>query len=1007
MTSPAFLKMKMPADMLAVNFFASTGQLKGRFVQEIDPPWTIWWQPVEDQSLMGRIGNMIKGELPQPETVWESGTPNGECREITWLDLFRKAVIKPRESRQVASEVILITPDKEIFYSTVKKHFMLQQGEIEFAIFDSGKEYYLLKIVNPSLWVLNTFSNPNWTWYNLVSGQSGIYVESGWYIHDISGDSCFNRFQITEHGILLVQKDGKLLTLKPKWRKGDSIIRVKFAEASIKQKEEVEILSVKPILRETDRKILPTIWKIEDMERFKAILINESLSRFRNYQAWFCKNGLLYVFARGKQADRGLASVLSDAFQPFSEICSKVYVPTGTILAPKLSSERLHELFSAQKNDVVLIEEIDDDLVPSLLAGEDMSPIEDFITLQVEVAAEKAEALKSSWKFEFRDLKKKKQVVEVEIKTSTFEKLQAATEEGQVGDVAASFVKRREKRTKINLADVPEPATSEISSLKLELELVDRQLLPNVVQPVLWQKRGEICRRMRLRVSAMASIMNAAVLKKDNELLAECLFEYCNLRPEFKLLMVDSVSEIEKGRLLSDIRKEAVNSEFYYGLMLVYAAKFDDSDIFHQAVTSMKTSFPGEKRQFYGFNEIRVASGGGMNVESRVELLSENELPRISTNVKKFLLQVGCCGSLNCIAITRKQLHKILSFHLSEISANKLVSVMDYRDGFYRNRYSPEEQREHAGVVGYFWQNIEKWPDIKIEGATDAPINRWAKLLVMDKIKETPLKDFFTGDLYKPPYNFYRAEESGKTGLLEVDWIEELPLEQFPEVCDGRPIARAIYYRFADNNSDWDSYFKKALSSGEPTTLSKSQRLLLLMVSEFGPHPAFQKYIMPAIINRDPKEKWDLYDLTMYCDMYRLSLAYRVPVDEQRLFNLLINRIPQPPYGWEDFKNSAEWIILCLLLSSSPVRRFQLDNLIVRAMKWLQNAEYANDYAVFAEALTILSFLSIGILADLVPEKLELHQLIEKRKVIWMEHAFATSARGDAAFREWQQACGY
>jgi hypothetical protein len=998
--------MKTPADMLAVNFFASTGQLKGSFVQEIDPPWTIWWRPIEDQSLIGRLGTMIKGELPQPESVWESGTPNGECKEISWLDLFRKAVIKKMESRQVASEVILLTPDKEIFYAAVKKHFMLQQGQIEFAVFDSGKEYFLLKIQNPSLWVFNTLTSPDWVWYNLVPGQSGIYVETGWFIHDISGDSCFNQFQITENGILLIQKDGRLLTLKPKWKRGESLIRVNFAGPEIQQKEELEILSVNPVLRETEKRILPTLWKIEDQSRFKAILINESLSRFRNYQAVICKNGAVWVHARGKQADRGLASVLTDAFKAFTEIDTKVFVPVGKVLAPRLSSERLHGIMTDQQNDLIVIDEDVGGLVPTLINGSDMAPVEEFITLKIEEAVSRAEAIKSNWKFEFRDLKKKKQVVEVEIKTSAFEKLQATSDEGQVG-TGASSTKKREKKTSINLADVPEPGTSELSSLRLDLEQIDRQLLQNVADSKLWQQRGELCRRMRLRISAIASMMNSALIAANNEELAECVFEYCNTRPEFKIMTAESVSEIDKGRLLAAIRKPEVNCEFHYLLMLAYAAKFDDPDIFYQAVKGMKTAFPGESRQFYGFNEIRVASGGGMNVENRVELLTKNDFSRISTNVRKFLLQLGCGRSISIISIARNQLHKLLSFHLSKNMADSLVSMFAGWNADYSKVELKSINRKNYDFISYFWALTDKWPESLEKDDLSPSLARWQKLLVMDKIRETPLKDFFTGDLYKPPYLFVKAEEGGKDGLLSVSWIDDLPSEQFPEVCDGRPIARAIYYRFADNNADWDDYFKKAFKSKNVSSISKTQRLLLLMVSEFGPHPAFQKYILPAIINADPKAEWDIYDLTMYCDMYRLSLAYKRPIDEQRLFNLLINRIPQPPNGWEDFKNSAEWIILCLLLSSSPVRRFQLDNLIVRVMSWLYNAERQGNYDMFAEALTVYSFLCIGVLADLVPEKLELHQLLEKRKVIWMEHAFATSAQGEAAFRDWQEACGY
>ncbi|GAB4271577.1 MAG: hypothetical protein Kow0029_09420 [Candidatus Rifleibacteriota bacterium] len=1002
----AYLKMKTPADMLAVNFFSSAGQLKGRFMQEVDPPWTIWWQTFEEKSIMERIGTMLKGGLPQPESVWEKGVPNGKLKEISWLDLFRKAVIKKQESRKVSEEVVLITPDKEIFYNTVKQHFALQQGQIEFAVFSSGKEYYMLRIQKPSLWVLNTISSANWTWFNLVPGQSGIYVEAGYYIHDISGESCFNRFQITESGILLIQKDGRLLTLKPKWKKGESIIRVQFSGPQIQQKEEIEILEITPVLRESERKDLPTLWKIEEIDRFKAILVNESLDKFRSYRAWFCKGGFIYIFAKGKQADRGLASVLSDAFKAFCQIGERVFVPQGRMLFPRLSSERLHEIIGAKRLDYIIIEQHSNGLLPIILADEEMSPIEDFITLQAQKAVETAETLKPGWKFEFKNLKKKKQVVEIEVKSSVFEKLEAVSEDGQVG--AGGFItgKKREKRRTINLADVPQPTESESSSLRLQLEQIDSQLLQNVAIAQLWEQRAEICRRMRLRVSAVASLMNAAIIKKDNEALAECIFEYCEIRPEFKAMSLETISEIEKGKLLAEIRKETINSEFAYVLLLAYAAKFDDFDIYQQAVSLMKTSFPGEKREFYGFNEIRGAAGGGMNVENRVELLTEDDFPRIKANVRKFLLQVGCGRSISCIDTAKLQLHRILAFHLSQDAADRLVSGVGVRYDSVKGA-SVDQSNLIGNSISSFRYMIKMWPaGLEVEGLSPA-VARWQKLLVMDKIKETPLRDFFTGDLYKPPYLFYRTEEQNQNGLLSVKWIRELSEEHFPAVSDGKPIARAIYYRFADQNDDWDDYFKMAMKSKDVMSVSKTQRLILLMVSEFGPHQAFARYIMPAVMINEHQSTWDIYSLTMYCDMYRLCLAYKKPIDEQRLFMKLVSCLPQPPHGWNAFSSSAEWVILCLLLSSSPARRFQLDNLIVRVMSWLYHAENTHNMQMYAESLTVFSFLCIGVLADLVPQKLELHQLLEKRKVLWFEHAFGLSARGEAAFREWQRACGF
>lgn len=283
----------------------------------------------------------------------------------------------------------------------------------------------------------------------------------------------------------------------------------------------------------------------------------------------------------------------------------------------------------------------------------------------------------------------------------------------------------------------------------------------------------------------------------------------------------------------------------------------------------------------------------------------------------------------------------------------------------------------------------------------------------MEKIRETPLRDFFTGDLYRAPFNFMRIEEeTHNNGILKdsgwlkgSNWLKSLGSQDFPEICDGKPIARAIYNRYSDGNPDWCGFFRQSLKTDDFAMKAKAQRLLLLMVSEFGPQEAFADFIEPLQIAARNDEAWDIYRLTMYCDMYRLCLAYRRPIDEQRLFNMLINRIPQPPQGWKDFTGSVEWIIMCLLLTSSPVRRFQLDNLTGRALKWLNEGVEKKNAEVFAETLMILSFLSIGVLADLVPEKLEMHQLLEKRRVFWIQHAFGMASQGEKAFSAWQKVC--
>ncbi|HNX74157.1 MAG TPA: hypothetical protein PLM07_02605 [Candidatus Rifleibacterium sp.] len=1011
--SDRYLKMRTPADLLTVRFFSTSGQLKGQFLQEQDPPWTIWWQVPGEQGLIGRLGSMLQGSIEAPEKVWEEGVPGSALRPISWLDLFRKSVIRAEPTRPVAEEVILMTADREVFFTTVRKHFMLQQGQCEFAVFDSGREYFLLKINNPSLWVFNTLDPETFTWFNLLPGHSGIYMEAGWRIHDISEPGCFNQFKIVD-GIVLIQKDGRLLSLKPSWKKGESIVKIETGRVDIPQKSSEAGFVIKPGLRKTDRHQLPVFWKIEDHTRFRAIIANESLENFRNYRSWCCADGRLFLMARDQKADRAVASILSDAFPAFAEVEDRVMVPLGHLLTPRLSSERLHNVFGVPANDYLCFEKGVTGIESTILSEKDMMQIEDFVALEVEQAAAKAETIKPGWKFEFKELKKKKQLIEIEVKSGAFGQLKAVKEGGEVVEGLTASTGKTRKPATLDLDNVPMPGETEISSLQEQLLEIDRQLNSNATRADLWQQRSEISRRMRLKISALAAMMNAAVLQGNVELLVDCILQFCRDDAGSKALLQPSITEIEKGRLLSAIRGEKILTEFHYGLLLVFGARFNDMDIFQQAIAGMKTAFAGEKRDFCSFNESRVASGGGMNVENRVELLADKDYSRIEMNLRAFLRQVGCCTSLGGANAVRLQLMRMLLVHLKEPTVRNLFGrLTSTQESPYSYQRFHESRTTGLYLSDTFMNLINRWPDSAADSGLSQGVSRWLKLFSMEKIRETPLRDFFTGELYRPPFMFNRQEEEtlpqgllkGSGWLSGRSWTQDLSLDDFPALCDGKPIARAIYRRFSEGQKDWSLFFSQALKTDDFAMKAKAQRLLLLMVSEFGPHPAFAAFVEPLKVSLKIEGSWDIYRLTMYCDLFRLCLAFRRPIDEQRLFDMLLGRLPRPPRGWEDFVGSAEWIIMCLLMTSSPKRRFQLDDLTNRALLWLSEADRNKNEEMFAGAMTVLSFLSIGILADLVPEKLEMHQLLEKRRVFWIQHAFALASQAEKGFAAWQQAC--
>lgn len=600
------------------------------------------------------------------------------------------------------------------------------------------------------------------------------------------------------------------------------------------------------------------------------------------------------------------------------------------------------------------------------------------------------------------------------------------------------------------MGKIPEYRVARNENTATGLVEIDKLLINNIFQPKLWQKRGQISKNLNMKASWLISLMTSATLSKDTSLFSRLCIEYVQNAPTISQIFEENVNETEKGKILSKIRKSHLEAEFQYATLLVFAARFNDFDIFEQAIDSMKTGFTNENRSFFNFSETRLVSADKLNVANKVELLKERDLPRIKVNVRNFLQKLGSCGSLDAIALVRKQFNKLLSFHLSDSTASRICPVREIgRNASNANRVSM--------AIELFAKMIESWEPNRTYANKVESIRRWGTLLVMDKIKETSLKDFFTGDLYKPPFMFLRQTDNGQpTDFSAIHWMDELDRYTFPLESDGKPLARAVFARFSDNYNDWDEYFKLALESGlkgflksrlknhaslsQYETMAKAQRLLLLMVSEYGPLPEFEKYILPPVIEKENVyETWDIYRLVMYCDMYRLHLAYKKPIDEQALFNLLIKSTPSPTgieasqvrkqrnqgyspdmtksemekirnttdTGYDSFARSAEWIIMSLLLTSSPVRRFQLDNILRIASQWLKVVVRKGDKKRIAEVLNIITFLEIGTLADLVPEKLEFHQLNEHRKAIWLKHAFNLSSNKQKAWNEWQKACNF
>lgn len=1092
--------MTCPSDLLAAKVLADAGQLAGEFVQEVQPPWGLWWRGKRTPEpsaatgggfagFLGKIGGMLRGSAVVPEDVWKPGEPRGPIRKAGWVDVFRNSVLTQDTMRRTGDVLIIRTLDRRLFFEIIRRHYLLQQGSIDFAILDGGTvgalaglatggtptdPVRLVRIRKPSRWALEQLSLPHGTildWYNQVPGQEGLFIETGYTLFDPANGLRLSTFRFLENSVLLVNRDGAITSLAPAWRHAASLIEVRCAPPDRPQPEETEKIVIEPALRETGEKGLAILWKVGQPARLQAIIAAESMKRLSGYSAWFGKDGTLWVLATSEHADRGFASILSDVFPSFVRFEEHMFVPAGKTLTPRLSADALRRIFQCSGQDWLCFEagkiankesvsysgherekisarvstpdsvqESENDsphdskrdspddsahgtdkdplteMKVTLLPNQQLRPMDFFLTFRAEQAVETLEGYESRWTFDFSDVKKKRLILELEIpdKQAVALGLLELSGDGQVGENTGPAAPRRaQPRYKgASLTELQAYTDSGKGEMRARIREIDAALFGKIEQPVLWLERAELSLRLNARLSATVGRMTAAILADDQAAFLAAIHAWAALFPEFAALNRDEVSARVRGELLAAIRRKEVEAETQYGLLLAFAEQFTDSDMFRQAVDSMRTGYSAERRNFHEFSEHEGITAAETGSGGKLSLMGENNLPRIRINVNRFLQLISCGPGSSLSPVVQRQFHLLLRTHLPEEIARKLVSYPEQLSKPASTPYPYQKKATattHASVYDTKVADLDAWPELPEKEKRDESTLRWYNLLTMDRLKEASLQDFFTGSLYRPAI-FFQRETPTRDGEIEcIPWMANLPLSELPGISDGKPIARAIFNRFSEGYADWGEYFSLASRAREGVAevagLARSQRILLLLVSDYGAMADFRKFILPLNFEHEQHQKWDIHLLILYCDLYRLYMAYHLPLNDQRLFEMLLAHIPVPPNGWEDFRGAAEWVVMCLFLSNSPKRRFQLDELLNRAILWLGYAANSGDETMMDEILTILSFLEIGVLADLIPERLEQHQFKERRRAVWLEHARTLACGGASAFDYWLKTC--
>lgn len=412
------LRLQNVAEMFALRYLLETGQVDGEFLQEAEPPWWVWFKLAgHSRSEAAAFGLFNQRGLTALATqTTEPPPPPDDLGKVDWVRILRTFIVKPAQDHRLSDEIVLLTGEQPVFFEVIRRHFLIQQGQIEFAIFQTDPRIWVLRIRQPSRWVLELLPEDNtWRVFNQVQGSTGIFIEAGWSLSDPGNGLRLNQLKFPENTHILMQGDGHLLSFRPRWQHASTLVEVDCPAAQPTQVSESATITIVPKLRPTEEAAAPQLWQVEEAARLQAILANESSLHFAGFSAWFTRQGPIWILATrnaapgasSPQADRGLCSILSDAFPAYHRHEGRVFLPNGHTLLPRLPEARLFEIFKCPQGDFLVIEGEAQSLRAIMLPGDKARRLDDFIAFQAEIVFNRIEPFVSTWTFDFPGVKKK------------------------------------------------------------------------------------------------------------------------------------------------------------------------------------------------------------------------------------------------------------------------------------------------------------------------------------------------------------------------------------------------------------------------------------------------------------------------------------------------------------------------------------------------------------------------------------------------------------------------
>lgn len=960
-----YWKIDHMADVLTVLALEQSGQLKpGEFVEEGAYPFDTWYQL--------RKRRLKRSKLP--DLPFDQGSPRGLLRPVGWPRLLRKLGLTADPGGRIGRDVIAVIPDQVTFATIVREHVLLDQGWMRFAMTDDEAPRYLLRVREPALWSLMRAPDTV-TLYNAVPAVEGLFLQRG---HRVTDELRHAQLSLSRESIVLFDGDRTVRELRGTWHDVSSVVDLAGPEPTVLCDAAAgpDSLRITIPLRLVDAPsdTSPTLFRADDIAKLERVLQRTPPELLLGVRAWIARTGEVWILADERHTSRGILAQLDDLFAPYICLGRRVFVPAGKAFLPRLDEGRVLAAYSHLGRDYLCAtdretardatgettqktahETTHDSLELIALPAKALLDLDKLVEYRAEQAVRQLEPFESTWQFDLREL----------IKTATTgagggrgaDKARPASDEPE--RETSDSAPRRDEREDRQRGSARQPSRD---ALMAEIREVDRGLSEHHTRSALWHQRSMLSARLGDRQAALVAFLSAACLEGDDHFVSAVLRSLNNrdlLASDLAALFVRGASEEAKGEALARIRRGSFSAEETYALQLYYAWFFHEPDVFDGVVEAMHRGFPGSHYRFCQFDDYdaSVAVGEPMagpdsrpGSSSGTDGSPANGL--VDPAVHRFIRIINEESRRPLERVIIRQLNLMLRANglqgLPEPTTPRLRGLLETRyrwlASYGKNRRTPRNCADHTEM--------------------------WLENVEMSGLRETRVEELFVGDVYRP--------------VLTWDFVDQ---------CTEQ--AESIFERYSSGDDGWSAELLDEPKATDDLSCLRYQRLVLYLVTRFGPLRDFERFILPWDTDGD----FSFYRFVVNCDHYRLCLLYDRDLDENELLTALFRLLPEPRVGYTtfpDFRDAAENLLLCLFLSGCTMRQSLLEDLLRLTLAWLdshQEIERALD-----EFLGLISYIAAGFLYREMPQNVGVYRFYAKKKGLWMSHAHRMSQRGFRGF---------